>query len=189
LGDLDRRLERWSVLHRTEPLDSFFVFLSYIGSFGAIWLAIAAVVAFSYRRPTALPLTFIAVLLGDTSSEGVSFGVGDQVAMVLLGLFIAAGIMLLARPSLVADERGLHVRNIFVSHDVPWEVVREVAFRDGSPWATLELADDDQLALLAVQASDGERAVATVRALRALQARHAGAGEGPPPDGHSHGVI
>ena len=131
----------------------------------------------------------IAVLLGDTSSEGVSFGVGDQVAMVLLGLFIAAGIMLLARPSLVADERGLHVRNIFVSHDVPWEVVREVAFRDGSPWATLELADDDQLALLAVQASDGERAVATVRALRALQARHAGDREGPPPDGHSHGVI
>jgi hypothetical protein len=131
----------------------------------------------------------IAVLLGDTSSEGVSFGVGDQVAMVLLGLFIAAGIMLLARPSLVADERGLHVRNIFVSHDVPWEVVREVAFRDGSPWATLELADDDQLALLAVQASDGERSVATVRALRALHARHAGAGEGPPPDGRSHGVI
>jgi undecaprenyl-diphosphatase len=73
LGDLDRRLERWSVLHRTEPLDSFFVFLSYIGSFGAIWLAIAAVVAFYYRRPTALPLTFIAVLLGDGITGGLKF--------------------------------------------------------------------------------------------------------------------
>ena len=110
-------------------------------------------------------LTFvvIAVLLGNTRSEGVVFGVGDQVAMVLLGLLVAGGVLLLARPSLVADDRGLRVRNIVASHDVPWEVVREVAFRDGSPWATLELADDDQLALLAVQASDGDRSVAAVR--------------------------
>jgi hypothetical protein len=131
----------------------------------------------------------IALLLGNTRSEGVAFGVGDQVAMVLLGLFVAGGILLLARPSLVADERGLRVRNIFVSHDIPWEVVREVAFRDGSPWATLELADDDQLALLAVQASDGERSVAAVRALRALHSHHTRAGEGPSPGKRSHGVI
>jgi hypothetical protein len=130
----------------------------------------------------------IAVLLGNTSSEGVSFGVGDQVAMVLLGLFVAGGVLLIARPSLAADERGLHVRNILGSHDIPWEVVRAVSFRDGSPWATLELADDDQLALLAVQASDGERSVAVVRALRALQVRHA-RGEGPAADERSHGVI
>jgi hypothetical protein len=130
----------------------------------------------------------IAVLLGNTRSEGVSFGIGDQVAMVLLGLFVAGGVLLIARPSLVADERGLRVRNILVSHDVPWEVVRAVAFRDGSPWATLELADDDQLALLAVQASDGERAVTAVRALRVLQARHA-AGEGPAADERSDGVT
>lgn len=131
----------------------------------------------------------IAVLLGSTSSEGVVFGVGDQVAMVLLGLFVAGGILLVARPSLVADERGLRVRNILVSHDIPWEVVRAVAFRDGSPWATLELADDDQVALLAVQASDGERSVAAVRALRALQAWHAAGGEGSAPGERSDGVI
>ena len=74
----------------------------------------------------------IAVLLGNASSEGVTFGVGDQIAMVLLGLFVAGGILLLARPSLVADERSLRVRNILVSHDVPWEVVRAVSFSDGS---------------------------------------------------------
>jgi hypothetical protein len=131
----------------------------------------------------------IAVLLGSTSSEGVVFGAGDQVAMVLLGLFVAGGILLLARPSLVADDRGLRVRNIFVSHDIPWEVVRAVTFRDGSPWATLELADDDQVALLAVQASDGERSVAIVRALRTLQVRHAATGEGSAPGERSDGVI
>ena len=129
----------------------------------------------------AVTVTFavMAVLLGGSRSEGVSFGVADQVAIALLGLFLAGGILLFARPSLVADERGLRVRNIFVSHDVPWEVVREVAFRDGSSWATLELADDDQVMLLAVQAADGERSVATVRALRALHARR-GAGDARP---------
>lgn len=73
MGGLDRQLERWSVEHRTEPLDSFFVFLSYIGSFGIVWLALAAVVAFVLRRPTALPLTFLAVLLGDGISSGLKF--------------------------------------------------------------------------------------------------------------------
>jgi hypothetical protein len=87
-----------------------------------------------------------------------------------MGLLVAAGVLLLARPQVVADLQGLHVANIFGSREVPWEVVREVAFRDGSPWAVLELADDDQLAVLAVQASDGPRAVAAVRGLRALQA-------------------
>ncbi len=130
----------------------------------------------------------IAVLLGNTTSEGVTFAVGDQIAMVVMGLLVAAGVLLLARPQVVADVHGLHVRNILGSRDVPWEVVREVAFRDGSPWAVLELADDDQLAVLAVQASDGPRAVAAVRGLRALQARHA-AGEGRDADRRSHGVT
>ena len=115
----------------------------------------------------------------------------------------ARGVLLLARPSLEADVRGLHVRNILVSHDVPWKVVRDIAFPDGSPWATLELADDDQLALLAVQAADGERSVAAVRGLWALHARHSAGGarpirrpdrrgprpEGPPAGRRSHGVI
>lgn len=127
----------------------------------AIGIAAAVVVAF----------VAIALLLRG-SSEGVLFGVGDQIAMVALGLFVAGGVLMIARPAVTADVDGLHVRNIVVSHDVPWEVVREVSFRDGSPWAVLELADDDQLALLAVQASDGDRAVTAVRGLRALHARN-----------------
>jgi hypothetical protein len=118
----------------------------------------------------------IAALLGHTSSEGVVFGPGDQAAMVLLGLLIATGALLLGRPSVVADLDGLRIQNIVTAKQVPWEVVREVSFPDGSPWAVLELADDDRISVLAVQASDGPRAVAAVRGLRTLLARHA-AGE------------
>jgi Bacterial PH domain len=144
----------------------------------AIGIAIVVVVIFSV----------IAALLGHTSSEGVVFGPGDQAAMVVLGLLIACGVLLIARPTVAADVHGLRVRNILGTRDVPWEVVRTVSFPDGSPWAMLELADDDRLAVLAVQASDGPRAVAAVRGLRALQARHA-AGEGRGTDERSHGVI
>src|SRR5215216_1140301 len=73
MSDLDRRIERWSVHHRAEPFDTIFTGLSYIGSFGAVWLVLAAVVAFYLRRPTALPLPFIAVLLGDGLSSGLKF--------------------------------------------------------------------------------------------------------------------
>ena len=130
----------------------------------------------------------ISILLGHTSSEGVVFGPADQVAMMLLGLLVAGGVLLLARPTVVADLHGVQVRNIFTTKDVPWEVVRAVSFPDGTPWAILDLADDDQIAMLAVQSADGRRAVATVRALRALHTRHA-AGEGRGSSGRSHGVT
>jgi Bacterial PH domain len=144
----------------------------------AVGIAVVVVVLF----------VVVAVLLGHTSSEGVIFGPGDQVAMVLLGVLVAAGVLLLARPTVVADLDGVRVQNIFSTKDVPWEVVRAVSFPDGSPWAVLDLADDDQISVLAVQASDGPRAVAAVRALRELHARHA-AGEGRGPSERSHGVT
>jgi hypothetical protein len=148
----------------------------------ARWVAIASAAV------VVLLFVVIAGLLGRTSSEGVEFGPGDQVAMVLLGVLVAAGLLLLARPAVSADLDGVRVRNLFTTKDVPWEIVREVSFRDGTPWAMLDLADDDQIAVLAVQAVDGQHAVAAVRALRTLHARHA-AGEGRGPSTRSHGVT
>ena len=145
-------------------------------------------VAFGTAAVVVVLFVAIAALLGRTSSEGVEFGPGDQIAMVLLGVLVAAGVLILARPTVVADLDGVRVQNIFTTKDVPWEVVRAVSFPDGTPWAMLDLADDDQIALLAVQAADGQRAVSTVRALRALHARHA-AGEGHGPSRRSHGVT
>ena len=122
----------------------------------------------------------IAVLLRGTS-EGVSFGPADQVAMFGLGLLIAAGILVLARPWLEADEHGLRVRNVVGRYDVPWELVDAVTFRDGAPWASLELAGDETLSLMAVQAADHDRAVAAVRRLRALHRRHRARADGAAP--------
>ena len=45
-------------------------------------------------------------------------------------------------------------------YDLPWEVVRGIRFERGNPWVTLELEDDDVVAVMAVQAADKEHAVA-----------------------------
>jgi len=87
---------------------------------------------------------------------------------------VAAGVLVLARPTLEADERELRIRNVVGSHVVPWSAVRAVLFRDNRPWATLELLDDEQVPLMAVQAADGERTVEVVTALRALLDRSRG---------------
>src|SRR2546423_11021983 len=90
--------------------------------------------------------------------------------MIGLGVLAALGILMFTRPRVDADERGIRVRNVIGSYDLPWDVVRSVEFRRGSPWASLELRDDDMVAIMAVQAADKGRAVAAVRALRALLA-------------------
>jgi len=117
--------------------------------------------------------TVIAVVLR-SSQTGVYFRFADQVALVLLGLFIAGGLLLLARPRVRADAEGIEVRNIFVTRRVPWTLVERVAFPDGASWARLDLPDDEYLAVLAIQAVDGQRAVDAIRRIRALHARARG---------------
>lgn len=125
----------------------------------------------------AVLLLFTAAGIGLEGSTGVgdaTFQRGDRFAMIGLGVLIAAGILLFTRPRVEADERGIRVRNVFSSYDLPWEAIRAVRFDRGAPWADLELHDDEVVPMMALQAVDKERAVAGVRALRAL---HAAAGE------------
>ena len=58
--------------------------------------------------------------------------------------------------------------NVVGGYDLPWSVVRAVRFDRNSPWATLELANDEQVSVHALQAADKDYAVDGVRALRAL---------------------
>lgn len=126
---------------------------------------------------TALVVVFSLVatsLHGATGDSMGTFQRGDQAAMIGLGVLGALGILLFTRPRVEADARGVRVRNVLGSYDLPWEVVRGVRFERGAPWASLELHDDDLVPMLALQAADRELAVAGVRALRRLhQERHA----------------
>lgn len=115
----------------------------------------------------------IAIVLRNTDT-GVYFRFADQVSMVLLGLLIAGGLLLLARPRVRADAEGIEVRNILQTRRFTWGEIVGIAFPDGASWARLDLPDDEYLPVLAVQAVDRMYAVEGIRELRALRtAAHA----------------
>jgi hypothetical protein len=121
-----------------------------------------------------------ALTLPESSVGVVQFGTADQFAIGGLGLLLAAGILLLGRARVDADGAGVRVRNILGTHTLPWAAVRAVRFDRKAAWATLELQGGEEIAVLAVQAMDKERAVAAVEGLRALlAASRTGAGSAP----------
>ena len=129
-------------------------------------------------------MTVVALLLKSSTTGVVAFHTADQVAMVGLGLALAAGVVLVGRSRVDADATGIRVRNVVISHELPWAAVRAVRFDEHSPWATLQLTNDDELAVSAVQAADGERALIAVRGLRLLLTDHQtrAAAAAPPPE-------
>jgi hypothetical protein len=112
----------------------------------------------------------VAVGLGTATTGDAAFRLGDQIAMVVLGGLIATAVLGFTRPRVHADLDGVRIRNVLGEKLVPWQVVRAVRMDDGAPWASLDLQDDDTLALFAIQSNDGDRAVEAVLGMRALLA-------------------
>lgn len=110
------------------------------------------------------------------SEAGTAFHTSDQVAIIVLGLLIATGILAFTRPRVDADTERIVVRNVVRTHRLPWAVVEGISFPDGAAWPTLQLRDDDTVTVLAVQAVDGARAGRAFGRLRALHAAAAAAG-------------
>jgi hypothetical protein len=107
-------------------------------------------------------------LHGSTGDTMGTFQRGDQTAMIGLGVLLGLGILAFTRPRVTADADGVKVRNVIGGYDLPWTAVRAVRFDRNSPWATLEMHDDDTVSVHALQAADKQYAVEGVRALRAL---------------------
>lgn len=128
-----------------------------------------SVVAYVAAGLILVVFTLIGTALTGSTGEGTAvFRPGDQAAMIGLGICGALGALAFARPRVKATAEGIWIRNVFATYNLPWSVVREVRFERGHPWVTLELADDDTVSVLAIQAADKEYAVAAVRGLRAL---------------------
>lgn len=115
-------------------------------------------------------------------SDGVPLRMVDKIGFMSVGVAGAAAIMLVARPRIVADEKGMTVRNVLGDAFLPWPVVLKIAFPPGAHWAQAVLADDETHPLMAIQAMDRDRAVEALRAIRALHARYAPAAPKPSPE-------
>lgn len=103
---------------------------------------------------------------------GAIIQTADQVSMAVLGVILAAAILLLATPRVRVGPAGIGVRNILTERVVPWRDVVDVSFPQGARWARVDLADYEYVPVLAVQSVDGDRAVASMDTLRMLLAKY-----------------
>jgi transporter family-2 protein len=118
-----------------------------------------------------------AVLLA-VAIHGPDVHLFDRVGIAVLGVPVAAVLLMLARPRLVADSDGLTVVNLVRTRHVAWAEVVGVDLAETQSWASLDLADGTALPVLALQTADGaryRRAVTELRALVEQAAKQAGA--------------
>lgn len=132
---------------------------------------------FRPRRARVVSLVLAVVVLGLLTVVAVvlpggprGFHTPDRIGVFAVGVAVAGALWVMARPRLVAEDRGLTVVNLLRTRFLEWPEVVRVGFRRGDPWVLLDLADGETQPVMAIQANDGERAVQAVRALRALVA-------------------
>ncbi|ODR09129.1 hypothetical protein BHQ15_07545 [Mycolicibacillus koreensis] len=128
---------------------------------------------FVYIGAISIAAIHIAVsFLLTVGSSGVVFRVQDQIAIIGIGLILAAAVMLLGRPRLRVGPAGMSVRNVAGDRLVPWTQVQAVVFPANARWARIELPHDEYVPLMAIQAIDDDRAVDAMDTVRDLVARY-----------------
>jgi hypothetical protein len=102
-------------------------------------------------------------------NAGATFGDKDQIFTVVIGLIVAGGLRLPARPRMRADETAVYLRSYVGNwRTVPWGAVLAVEFPSNARFARLLLPADEIFAVYAIQRMDREYAVERMRALRRL---------------------
>ncbi|MER6049047.1 PH domain-containing protein [Streptomyces sp. BHT-5-2] len=111
-------------------------------------------------------LTAVAMLLPELSG-------GERMGFVGTGVLVAAVLLLLARPKVVARQEGVTVVNLTTRRELAWAQVLRVNLRAGDPWVHLDLADGTSLPAMGIQPGIArEQAVRDARALRDLVEIH-----------------
>ncbi|GAB3596458.1 PH domain-containing protein [Angustibacter peucedani] len=136
----------------------------------------SAFAPFRPRRGRAVALGFVvaslvvfgglALALPGTGYQGWSLG--DSLLLAGFGVVLALALWRFAALRAVPSAEGLVVRNVLLTRHVAWDDVVGVRFGGGDAWVWLDLADGDDLAVMAVQRSDGEHARAEAGRLVAL---------------------
>lgn len=96
------------------------------------------------------------------------FTLFQRATILFLGALYAAVGWALARSRVVAEPGRLVVVNGFRQHEWTWPEVVAIRMPRGAPWASLDLADGTTASVMALQATDGDRALGAVRELRLL---------------------
>ena len=108
----------------------------------------------------------LALLMPTTGYQGWS--AWDSLMLLGFGVLLALALARFARLQALPDEYGIVIRNVLVTRRVVWGQVRRVRFAGGDAWAWLDLVDGEEVAVMAIQRSDGEYGRAEASRLAAL---------------------
>ncbi|MGN6300093.1 MAG: PH domain-containing protein [Angustibacter sp.] len=96
------------------------------------------------------------------------WSLSDSLLIAGTGVLVAFVMWRFAAIRAVPSREGIVVRNVAVTRRVAWAEVESLRFANGDAWAWLDLVDGDQVAVMAIQRSDGARALAEASRLSAL---------------------
>ena len=117
-----------------------------------------------------LLVVFVWLALGDDIRS--RFSLFQRTTLLGLGLLGFAAFYALMRSRVSVAEVGVTVVNGYRRRDFEWSQVVGVNLRRGAPWAGMDLSDGTSISMLAIQGSDGQRAIRAVRQLRRLVDEH-----------------
>jgi hypothetical protein len=104
-------------------------------------------------------------------NAGASFNDKDQVGTVVVGIILAALLIMPTRPRMEADEKSVRLRSFLGGwREVPWDVIVAVRFPSKVRFAQLVLPGEETLAIYAIQRFDKQYAVTAMHQLRELYA-------------------
>lgn len=146
----------------TPRKDPYAVFRPVVGAWVARVMAVACVLVFGA----------VAVFSPMPIGSDPSVLLLNRIAIALLGVVGALFLWRYARIRAVPSPSGLRVVNLFTTRDLEWAEILRVGYSGGAPWAVLELTDTEELAVMAIQRSDGQRAEQDASRLAALVEHH-----------------
>jgi hypothetical protein len=119
-----------------------------------------------------LLLLVVAVWVAWGADVRARFTFFQRSTLVGFGLIAFGCWFALMRSRVTADAHGVTVVNGYRRRVFEWSEVIAVNLRRGAPWAGMDLSDGTSISMVAIQGSDGERAIRAVRELRRLIAEN-----------------
>jgi len=127
----------------------------------------------AYVSAGSLLVLLVAIAVALPPAVRADFTVAQNLTLALFLGSMLAVLFGIARTRVRTDEHGIHVLNGYRHHELDWAEAVQVNLGRGAPWAVLDTSDGRVVQLMAIQRSDGARAVSAVRALRAELVAHA----------------
>jgi ABC-type nickel/cobalt efflux system permease component RcnA len=102
-----------------------------------------------------------------TADVRASFKVVEVATLVLFLLSALVMLYAIGRTQVEYDDERIRIRNGFRQHELAWTQVDEMRLDPGMAWVTMRTREGRRVFVMAVQSSDGSRAMAQLRQMRA----------------------